>query len=172
MLATLCACSKKKAKNEGYELYRSSPVGVEIEYPDFWEVVDNKDEKSVAFAPPLEGYGDGYRDNVTILSEKLSGDAESEFHNYVTKYVEALPSSIAGYNLVEEGEYKVGDYPDTYRIVYEGTTDEGPLRLAQTFIRNGKRMYIFSFIAEPGSYDYFNRNVEIMLSTFNALLDK
>ena len=72
---------------------------------------------------------------------------------------------------MSEGEYAVGDY-DTYRIVYEGTTDEGSLRLNQTFIANGKRVYIYSFIAEPASYDYFNANSEIMLSTFTALLNK
>ena len=83
----LCSCTAKEAKNEGYDLYRSSPVGVEIEYPDFWEVVDDKEEKSVAFATPLEGYADTYRDNVTVISYKLTEKSELAFDNYVSDYI-------------------------------------------------------------------------------------
>lgn len=171
MLVFAASCTGRQAKNDGYKLYRSSPVGVEIEYPDFWEVAENKSEKSVAFATPLEGYSDTYRDNVTIVSYPLTEDSELAFDHYVTSYVEALPKEISGYNLVSEGEYPVGSY-DSYRVVYEGETDEGELRLNQTFIANGDRVYIYSYIAEPKSYDYFNTNSEIMLSTFVALLNK
>lgn len=169
LAVVLCAsCTGKKAKNEGYKLYRSSPVGIEIEYPDFWEVVEDKSEKTVAFATPSEGYADTYRDNVTVCSYKLTEDHDMAFDNYVTKYIESLPNTITGYNLVSEGEYPVGEY-EAYRVVYEGDTDEGALRLQQTFIKSGNYVYIYSFIAEPKSYDYFNNNSEIMISTFKAL---
>ncbi len=164
-----CSCVGRRAKNEGYKLYRSSPVGIEIEYPDFWEIAENKAEKTVAFATPAEGFADTYRDNVTICSYKLDEKNEMAFDNYVTKYIEKLPSTIVGYNLVSEGEYAVGDY-DAYRVVYEGTTNDGNLRLSQTFIKSGNYVYIYSFIAEPKSYDYFNMNSEIMISTFKALM--
>jgi len=171
LLVSVCSCTGRQAKNEGYKLYRSSPVGIEIEYPDFWEMAENKREKSVAFATPLEGYADTYRDNVSIVSYPLTEDSDLAFDNYVKSYIASLPAEIKGYNLVSEGEYPVGKY-DTYRVVYEGTTDEGNLRLNQTFIANGKRVYVYSFIAEPASYDYFNANSETMLTTFVALLDK
>ncbi len=165
----LCSCTGRKAKNEGYKLYRSSPVGIEIEYPDFWEVAEDKAEKTVAFATPSEGFADTYRDNVTVCSYPLDKQNEMAFDNYVTKYIENLPTTISGYNLLSEGEYTVGDY-DAYRVVYEGKTDDGNLRLSQTFIKSGNYVYIYSFIAEPNSYDYFNANSEIMISTFKALM--
>ncbi len=169
LLVVLCtSCTGRKAQNAGYKLYRSSPVGIEIEYPDFWEVAEDKKEKTVAFATPSEGYGDTYRDNVTVCSYKLSETHDMAFDNYVTKYIESLPSTISGYNLVSEGEYAVGEY-DAYRVVYEGDTDDGALRLSQTFIKSGNYVYIYSFIAEPKSYDYFNNNSEVMISTFKAL---
>lgn len=165
----LSSCTGRRAKNEGYKLYRSSPVGIEIEYPDFWEVAEDKAEKTVAFATPSEGYGDNYRDNVTVCSYPLDSNNEMAFDNYVTEYIESLPTTISGYNLVSEGEYSVGDY-DAYRVVYEGKTDDGNLRLCQTFIKSGDYVYIYSFIAEPHSYDYFSANSEIMISTFRALM--
>lgn len=169
-LTVLCSCTARKAKNAGYAVYRSSPVGVEIEYPDFWEMAEDKKEKTVAFAAPSEGYSDNYRDNVSICSYQIDTDDDMAFDNFVTSYIEKLPSTISGYNLVSEGNYPVSLYPDSYRIVYEGDTGDGQLRLQQTFIKNGGYVYIYSFIAEPKSYDYFNRNSEVMLSTFKALL--
>lgn len=164
----LCGCAAKKAQNEGYLVYRSSPVGVQVEYPDFWEMVENKKERTVAFATPSEGYADNYRDNITVCSYPLEKGNDMAFDNYVTSYKQSLPSTIKGYNLVSEGDYPVGEY-QAYRVVYEGETDEGLLRLQQTFIKNGDYIYIYSFIAEPKSYDYFNKNSEIMLDTFKAL---
>lgn len=169
-LTLLVSCTARRAKNEGYTVYRSSPVGVEIEYPDFWEIAENKNSKTVAFATPSEGYSDSYRDNVSICSYKIDNTDDMAFDNFVTDFIEKLPSTIAGYNLVSEGNYPVGEYTDSYRIVYEGETDEGGLRLQQTFIKNGSYVFIYSFIAEPKSYDYFNANSEVMLSTFKALL--
>lgn len=168
IMVLVCGCAAKRAENKGYLVYRSSPVGVQIEYPDFWEMVEDKKEHTVAFATPSEGYGDEYRDNVSICLYELDPDNEMAFDNYVTSYVSKLPSSITGYNLVSEGDYNVGEYRG-YRIVYEGETKDGLLRLQQTFIESGDYIYVYSFIAEPKSYDYFNKNSEVMLTTFKAL---
>lgn len=169
--AALCGCAMRAAKNEGYVLYRSSPVGVEIEYPDFWEMKEDKKTNSVAFAAPQEGFGDEYRDNVSVISYPLEKD-EMAFDDYVSSYIDSLPGTVAGYKLVSEGAYPLPDYPDSYRVVYEGSGGEGELRLQQTFIKNGDRVFIFSFIAEPNSYEYFGKNADVMLSTFKALSDK
>lgn len=169
-LVLLCSCSGRKAKNAGYLVYRSSPVGVEIEYPDFWEMNDDKKDRTVAFAAPMEGYADQYRDNVSVCSYEIDKNDDLAFDKFVTDYIDKLPSTIAGYTLVSEGNYPIESYPDSYRIVYEGTAGEdGTLRLQQTFINSGGYAYVYSFIAQPQSYDYFNRNSEIMLSTFKAL---
>ncbi|MBQ8605365.1 MAG: hypothetical protein IJ408_01390 [Clostridia bacterium] len=163
----LFGCSAPKASNEGYKLYRSSPVGVEIEYPDFWEKVDNKTERSVAFAAPNEGYADKFRDNVTIISEEI-GDDPLAFDNYVLGYIKQLPSTINKYSKISEQETTVGENR-AYNVVYEGDTESNELRLSQTFIQSGKYVYIFTFMAEPSSYEYFLKNADVMLSTLKTL---
>ena len=168
ILMLLCGCSAKRAKNAGYLVYRSSPIGVQIEYPDFWEMAEDKKNGTVAFVTPSEGYSDEYRDNVTVCTYKLDKKDEMAYDNYVTSYISALPSTIDGYNLVTEGDFPVGEHRG-YRIVYEGNTNDGTLRLQQTFIESGKYVYIYSFIAEPKNYDYFNRNSEVMLQTLVPL---
>ncbi len=166
-LAVLCSCSSRHASNEGYLLYRSSPIGVEIEYPDFWEIAEDKQNRTVAFATPNEGFADKYRDNVSVVCQQLE-ENEMAFDNYVTGYINQLPKSIEGYNKISEQEMTVGTCR-AYRIVYEGTTTDGNLRLQHTFVESGKYVYVYTFIAEPASYDYFAKNSDIMLSTFKPL---
>ena len=167
LVLVLFGCSAAKATNEGYAMYRSSPVGVEIEYPDFWEKVDDKNERSVAFAAPNEGYADTFRDNVTIISEEI-GTEPLAFDDYVIEYIKQLPSTINKYNKISEKETTVGENR-AYNVVYEGNTPSGELRLSQTFIQSGKYVYIYTFMAEPQSYEYFLKNSEVMLSTFKPL---
>lgn len=161
------ACTGGRVKNAGYKLYRSSPVGIEIEYPDFWDVAESKTERTVAFVSPKEGFSDGYRDNVTVVSYEI-GDEDMAFDSYVRSYIDKLPSDINEYNKVTENELTAAGYT-AYNIVYEGNTDEGKLRLSQTFLKSGKYVYIFSFIAEPSSYDYFKMNADTMLKTVRLL---
>lgn len=169
LISTLfCGCVARKVQNEGYLLYRSSPVGVQIEYPDFWEMAEDKTERTVAFATPSEGYADTYRDNVSIVSYELDKDNEMAFDQYVRQYIDTLDKTINDYLFISENDVKVGNY-EAYQVVYEGKTSDGALRLQQTFIKSGNYIYIVSFIAEPASYDYFNGNAQVMLSTFKAL---
>ena len=167
LLLLICSCSAPKAKNEGYALYRSSPVGVEIEYPDFWEMTDDKTKRIVAFAAPNEGFADTFRDNVTIMSEDIGTD-EFAYDDYVVEYIDKLPQTISEYNKLSEEELTVGECR-AYQIAYEGKTTDGNLRLCQTFIQSGRYVYIYTFMAEPASYDYFNNNSKTMLSTFKPL---
>lgn len=169
-ILSFTGCTARKAQNKGYTVYRSSPVGVQIEYPAFWEMVEDKTEHTVAFATPSEGYGDEYRDNVSICVYDLDEKDGMAFDNYVSSYIDKLPATIKGYTVVSQGSYDLIKY-EAFRIVYEGETEEGVLRLQQTFIKNGGHIYIYSFIAEPKSYDYFGANSEVMLSTFVPLAD-
>lgn len=168
IMMLVCSCRGRRATNAGYELYRSSPVGVEIEYPDFWETAEDKQARTVAFATPNEGFADEYRDNVTIVSENLKERGVS-FDDYVNMFMSQLPSTYSEYKKISENEVKANGY-DAFNTVYECQgTDERELRVSQTFIESGDYAYIFTFIAEPKSYDYFNNNAQVMLSTIKLL---
>jgi hypothetical protein len=116
---------------------------------------------------PKVGYADDYRDSITVVVVK-TGSEDMAFDNYVTNYIDALPSSINSFNKITENELEVSGC-EAYRIVYEGKTEEGDLRLEQIFIANGEYTYIYSLIAEPEDFDYFSKNSQVMLSTFKPL---
>lgn len=98
-------------------------------------MAENKNDKTVALPHERGVFRHPTETMYSICSYELNKDDDMAFDNFVTQYIDKLPSTISGYNLVSEGNYPVGDYPDSYRIVYEGDTGDGQLRLQQTFIK-------------------------------------
>jgi hypothetical protein len=156
----------RKATLEDFRLYRSTPLGFSVEYPDFWQKTAEVSEGIVAFVTPKEGYSDQYTDNVTIRSFK----PDMEYNAYVTGYVAELAKTVENYKLVSEKEMELGG-EKAYQIVYESADGEGKneLRFMQIFALHNEKMYVVTYIGEFSSYTYFLTAVEKMLSTFTFL---
>ncbi len=166
---TLSGCGK--AVNPGFYLFRSSPIGMQIEYPDIWAKQVENSEKVVAFLTPTEGYGDVYRDNVTVSFREID---DGTFDEFITGYRESLPSVFVGYTEEDVTDVLV-DNRQTTRITFQSTNTEKDengkettltLKLTQYLVNDGDRVYILSFIAAPGSYDYFLPFFNTMVETF------
>ena len=160
----------RKATLEDYKLFRSTPLGISVEYPDYWEKTQDNKNGIVAFVTPTEGYADDYLDNVSVQRFVLDMEGETAYNDYVKGYVSNLESTLANYNLVSETETTLGG-EEAYQIVYESSSDDGAdeLRVMQLFAQLGGRVYVVTFVAEFSAYTYFLTNVEQMLSTFTFI---
>lgn len=165
-LLLLC-CGCRKATLEGYKLFRSTPLGLSVEYPDFWEETHSNREGIVAFVTPGEGYSDEYRDNLSIQRFTLDMEGENAYNEYVKGYVAHLESTLQNYNKVTEEDTTLAGQP-AYKIVYESSSDDGTneMRFMQMFLERGERVYVVTYVADFSSYEYFLADVEKMLSTF------
>jgi len=164
LLATGC----RKATLEGYKVFRSTPLGFSMEYPDFWErSLDNK-KGIVAFVTPAEGYGDDHLDSLSVQRFTLDMEGENAYNEYVKGYVATLESSLVNYSLVSETENVTLGGKPAYEIVYESVSEDGKdqLRFMQLFAQHNDQVYVVTYVAEFSAYSYFLNNVELMLSTF------
>lgn len=166
LLLVLC-CGCRKATLDGYKLFRSSPLGFSMEYPNFWNKDTNVKEGIAAFVTPLEGYSDQYAESLSVQRFLPDVDGEDAFNKYVTGYVENLQSTIRNFKLVNESSAKLGG-EEAYKIVYESTSEDGKneVRFMQIFAAHGEHFYVVTYIAEFASYSYFLPYAEKMLSTF------
>lgn len=164
VLVSLAGCHK--ATQEGFRLFRSTPLGFSIEYPEYWEKTVEVSEGIAAFVSPVEGYSDQYSDNLSVRSFT----PDMEYNAYITGYVSELAKTVANYKLVSESDTTLGGEP-AYRIIYESTDEEGEnqLRFMQIFAQHGEKMYVVTYIGEFSSYSYFLTSVEKMLPTFTFL---
>lgn len=163
-------CSCQKATLEDYKLFRSTPLGISVEYPDYWEKTQDNKNGIVAFVTPTEGYADDYLDNFSVQRFTLDMEGETAYSDYVKGYVANLESTLANYNLVSEEETTLGG-EEAYKIVYESTSDDkkSELRFMQLFAEHEGQIYVATFVAEFTAYSYFVSHVEQMLTTFTFI---
>ena len=166
----LCTTGCHKATLEDFKLFRSSPLGFSIEYPDFWQKETDVSEGIAVFVTPAEGYSDEYRDSFSVQRFTLDMEGENAFNEYIQGYVQNLEQTLKNYKLVSQDDITFGG-EDAYQIVYESTTDDGEsqLRVLQIFAQKGEKVYVASYMADFSSYSYFLTDVEKMLSTFAFL---
>ena len=150
---------------EGYELYRSTPLGFSIEYPDFWAKGDDVEGGTATFTTPAEGYSDAHRESLSVQTF----EPDMDFDEYIKGYAEDLQYRWANYKLVSETETTLGG-EKAYQIVYE-TSDEkiGQLRILQQFALHEGKVFVVTYVAEFSGYSYFLTYVDKMLSTFQYL---
>lgn len=165
-----------KATLEDYKLFRSTPLGFSIEYPDFWNKSSDNSEGIALFVTPAEGYSDEYNDCLSVQRFVLDMEGETAYNDYVKGYVADLETSLMNYKLVSETDTTLGGQ-QAYQIVYESSSDadaetgevESELRFMQIFAEHDGHVYVVSYIAEFNSYSYFLTYVEKMLSTFKFI---
>ena len=164
LLLGLAGC--QKATNEGYKLFRSTPLGFSIEYPDFWQKNSDNKEGIAVFVTPTEGYSDQHSESLSV--QRFTPDMA--YTDYIRGYVADLESSVANYKLVSEKETTLAG-KKAYQIVYESTSEDGKnaLRFMQTFAEHKEKIYVLTYIGEFESDTYFLKDVETMIATFRFL---
>ncbi len=177
LIAVLLLCSGcHKATLEDYKLFRSTPLGFSMEYPNFWTKSADNAEGLVVFLTPAEGYSDDYNESVSVRRFKLDIEGENAYNDYVNGYVADLEKTLKNYKLVSERETTLGGLP-AYQIVYESTSGDqsesksntAELRFMQIFVQKEEHIYVVSYMAEFSSYSYFLTYAEKMISTFKFL---
>lgn len=170
IVVLLLSCGCHKATQEGYKLFRSSPMGYSIEYPEYWQKASDLKERVAVFVTPMEGYSDEFIEKVSVQQMIPDAKAEGTFDEYVKGYTADLAKKIHNYKLVSEQEAKLGG-EDAYRIVYESSSDDGKetFRFMQIFAQHGDAFYTVIYQADFVSFAYFLPAVETMLSTFTFL---
>ena len=167
LIAVLALCAGcNAATHTGFLLYKSSPLGFRIEYPDSWSKEVNLDKNSAAFFTPQEGFGDVYRENLAISYEELG---EMSFEELFKQYHTSLPSVFPGYNEEEKSEVLIDEKP-AYKLVFSSEAktekEEVSLKILQYVVQDEDRVYFITYSADPGNFDYFEPFVNTMMETF------
>jgi hypothetical protein len=165
IIATLlCLGGCHKPTLEGYQLFRSTPLGFSVEYPETWSKAADNAEGTVAFKTPTEGLSDQWNEVFAVQTFK----PDMEYEAYLKGYVADLETR-KGYKIVTETETTLGG-EKAYQIVYElSDEEEGSLRFLQRFALHKDKVYVVSFIGQFESYSYFLPFVDKMLGTFKFI---
>lgn len=169
MILSLVGCNR--ASNDGFYLYKSSPLGFSMEYPMTWTKEIDAQNHIAAFVTPTEGFGDTYRDNVTVSYQEPE---QENFDTFFDLYYSSLPATFPGFTEVSREDVFVDD-KEAVKIVFtssstekdeeSGETTQISLKILQYAVKNGDRVYFITYIATPNAYDYFEPFVNTMIQT-------
>ena len=170
LLCLVFTCGCNRATHEGFYLYKSSPIGFRIEYPEKWTKQVDLEQKIAAFVTPQEGFGDAYRDNLTVSFEERG---EMEFDAFLEEYYASLPATFAGFTEQSRQEVLL-DNKEGYKILFtssqtekkeDGKESTSQLKILQYVMDVDQRVYFVTFIAQPDAYEYFTPYIETMIET-------
>jgi len=102
------------------------------------------------FTAPLEGTDDQFAENVSVIVEDLGG-ASVTVEQYAEISKKQLETVITDFKI--ESEEKVDE--GAYGIYYTGKQGKLDLSWQQLFLIEDGLAYVFTYTAEPGSFEKF-----------------
>ncbi|MDI4647333.1 PsbP-related protein [Cohnella hashimotonis] len=147
----------------GFVLFKDEGSGVEIQYPEKWELSHDVPGAIVSFMTALED-GDKFRDNVSISMQDL-GEDQMDLAQYVELTKQQLQEVITDFKMISEENFSTDDGLDIKVIKYTGKQGDFSLTWQQLLsIKNGKA-YILTYLAEDDAFDKYVETVGKMVET-------
>ena len=143
-------------KNIGYLHYENDEIGVTLEYPSDWKLVE--DIQNVPFvarfwAPGASGL---------ISMDHIYRDTDISPEDLAESYVKRLESMGSTLISIETKPHLVSEYP-AWQLTYSGLTHElRPYTLSKVYVVADNSRYIFSY--DGGQYSVY-------LTVFNSIVD-
>lgn len=152
---------------EGYQVYVDEIYGTTFHYPVDWEVEGSDGGGIVAaFIAPLEDENDVFEENVSVAIEDMGGeDVTMEMLAEASK--KQLGEVIANFQVVKEETAELDGLP-FYSLYFSGTQGELDLIWQQVFMIVDGFAYIFTYTAEPESFDTFVGQAGAIIGSWNA----
>jgi hypothetical protein len=145
-----------------YLSYESEANGFSIDYPEEWQVSDKESMPgTTAFVAPLQGQGDSFRENVSVVVQTLPAGTTT-----LDKYTEmALAQGqeyIPLFAVQESRPTTLGSNP-AQEVVYTGLQGEREMRWLGIWALVEDRVYILTYTAEDQEYTAFRSVVQQMI---------
>ncbi len=147
-----------------YLTYESEANGFSIDYPDEWEVSERASMPgTTTFITPLQGGGDTFRENVTIVVQGVPADATTldEFTEMALAQGREL---IPRFMVLESRSATLAGNP-AQQVVYTGLQGERDLRWLQMWTLVGDQVYILTYTAEEDEFTAFRSVVQQMITS-------
>lgn len=158
-----------KMINFHQEPYVNNDYDFQMIYPEGWVVSEGAKTIEVQGRPvKLEGgayivsfYGptqNGYTTNINVLTDTLGDLTFADYINNSKAYL-ARADAKDNYELIEDRQLNIADDPTSgllhasHEIVYTAKIEGKLLKIGQSFVENGKQVYIITYAATPKMYE-------------------
>jgi hypothetical protein len=147
--------------------YESMEHGVQIDYPDYWEVAEGTRlaenvDAVVYFYPPLEGESDIFEENVNVVIEYL--EPGTSLDGYTDSALALIESLTTDFRLVESTDVTISGNVG-HKVVYTGKQGINSLKTMQVYTVIDDKAYVLSYNAISSTYSEHLPIVEDMIDS-------
>lgn len=145
-----------------YLSYASEANGYSIQYPEEWQVSEKESlPGTTTFVAPLQGQGDSFRENVSVVVQTLPAGATT-LDEY-TEMALAQGQTYIPLFVVRESRSTTLDGQPAQEVVYTGVQGERAMRSLGIWTLVNDRVYILTYTAEDQEYTAFRSIVQQMI---------
>ena len=150
-----------------YLSYVSDDYGMELDYPEAWTLSSRDDFllSGVMAASPLEDAEDFFRENISVLVERVGENTSLE--DYTIDSISEIRNS-GNFTLLDTQGYSLGDR-DAVSAVYRGEERNVEIKRMQLWTVAGDKAYIITFTAQPEEYERYFPIAKKVIDSFQLL---
>jgi len=148
--------------------YENDYKGVQIKYPNDWDILEKSPNPVAIFLSPYKGEKDLVRENLNIVihSVEFAG-----LRNYVEKYVERVEKYNAKFTLLEKNFFTHQDL-DAANLVFEALNsviEDTMMRYRVMIVMDVDNIYELTFSAHRKKYDEYIPVIRNMMESFKII---
>jgi hypothetical protein len=145
-----------------WKTYTDATNHFAIDYPETWE----QQEKNgiLVFLSPLEGSGDTFRENVNLLLQTLTDEVKT-MDQYTVLTKQQVIDQAGEKAIVSLKDVKLGAHP-AKEFIYNATFNGRSLKVKQYWFIKGKSVYLFTYTADPLSFDKYEGPSTALIRSF------
>ncbi|MBI5412149.1 hypothetical protein HZA43_03155 [Candidatus Peregrinibacteria bacterium] len=157
--------SSKPDKN-GFLIYTNRTLGIQINFPQEWNIKNMIGSSMPFFFSPESSYADPA--NLNILVKIVPPDASMTLGSFTQQSIDEMKKTLVDFKLIDSRATDL-DGLLAHQVVYTGTSGPSHGQFLQIWaLKNGK-IYLLSFVGSVASYGKFVKTAQQMIETFKIL---
>jgi hypothetical protein len=155
-----------------FSTFNNSSLGVEIQYPSNWQVIDGRNDNDgvleiAGFISGFEDRVDRYKDRLWVSLDTLPNQNMS-LKEYSEEVIKQYGDSLQDFTLLDNDTDSaiLAGHP-AYRLVYTNTLENDiPLKQMEIGTKVGEKIYFLTYYAEVEKYHDFLPVIQEMINSF------
>lgn len=150
-----------------FSTYTNFDYGIEIKFPDDWEMKERVEGSVVVFGSPLETSMDTFQENVNVSIQDLSG-MPMTLEQYTDAAIGQLKEVFHNVTVVSSTPAKLAGRP-AHQIVYVAADPKtANLKIMHVWFVEGDKAYTVTYTAMESKYDEYLGIANKMIRSFKV----
>ena len=156
--------SNEEAVEQNFNTYKNDEFGIQLNYPNTYQVKEGLMGTVAAFLSPLKDSTDLFQENLTVLVQDLSSQPMT-LKEFTELSLSQIPQVITDANIISSEAASLAGNPAN-KVVYTGKQGQYNLKWMQLWTIVDTSAYLLTYTTEIDEYDDYSKEALPMVDSF------